>query len=307
MTTNVKIGIVIPIRNESENIIQLINEIKDALKDTIDYQIIVVDDNSLDDSVQRIEDSFAGHNIVILGLNRNSGQSLALECGITYLLGKAEVVVTMDGDGQDNPYEIVKLIKPIVEDDYDMVVGWRSTRSDSWVKKNSSRLANKIISLIFGIQIHDQGSPLKAFRLDIYEKIPKIVDQHRYLPLLAWIVGADVIEMPVLHRHRKFGKSKYGFLKALKVLLDIPYIYILVKMQDHISRFGIGLGLGGVSLSIIVLGVLAIKKIIYEQPILDKVSFFVSLNFLIFSILIIIMTVIFNRRELGKIYKKINL
>jgi glycosyltransferase involved in cell wall biosynthesis len=306
--TNEKLGIVIAIRNEVENIIQLLHELIDALDKNYEYEIVIVDDNSHDDSVQKINSVFyENEKIIVLTLNKNFGQTIALRCGINYIKNRVDIVVTMDGDGQDNPYEIEKLLGPIIYENYDVVVGWRVNRSDAWHKRALSKLANNLIKGVFKSPINDQGSPLKAFKPQIFQELPEMQDQHRYIPLLSGIIGANIKEVPVVHRPRKYGKSKYTLSKTLKVILDLPFIYLIIKSRRNIPRISTAFSFIIFLTAIIIQIELLIKKIFYDESILEKVSFYFSLNLVTTSFLIfIVILMLKTNNDFNVVYKKIN-
>jgi len=305
--TSKKLGIVIPVRNEAENIIGLIYEINDALAQNWDFEIVIVDDNSSDGTGEKIESVFhETGNIIILTLARKFGQTIALRSGIEYIKQRVDVIITMDGDGQDNPYEIEKLINPIIQENFDLVIGSRVNRADSWGKRNFSKIANSLIKYIFKLPLNDQGSPLKAFKPHLYERLPEMKDQHRYIPLLAGLVGAQIKEVPVMHRPRKYGKSKYGLTKSIKVMLDLPYIYITCKSQRSIPRFTSALSIFLLLTALIIQIELVLNKIIYGKSILEKVSFYFSLNLLIVAFLLAIMTLVlpYSNKHIDVMYKE---
>ena len=308
----IRIGLVVPVHNESENIQALLKEIREfSNKQKIyDYRVVVVDDGSTDDTLEKVLiTSKKFKNLKIIRLAKRFGQTTALRCGIESILDSVHVIVTMDGDGQDSPNEIVKIIEPVISENYDLSVGWRKDRNDSWIKKKLSRVANNIIKWIFNIPINDQGSPLKAFTPDLYRSIPKMYDMHRYIPLLAGIVGARICEVPVMHRPRVFGKSKYGAIKAIKVALDIPFILISTSFIGKLPRVIMSAGLIGLIISLTILIYILLDKIFNQNEVLTNVLFYLSLNLILFSVIVMLISITISNKADDKLimFKDINL
>ncbi|BAT71745.1 dolichol-phosphate mannosyltransferase [Thermosulfidibacter takaii ABI70S6] len=241
-----KISIVIPIYNEEENIRPLYKELKEVLnKMENEYEIIFVNDGSTDGS-EKILDELAKENpnVKVIHFRRNFGQTAAISAGFRYATG--DVIITMDGDLQNDPADIPKLLEKI-EEGYDLVSGWRRDRKDPyWTRVFPSKMANKLISLVTGVNLHDYGCSLKAYKKEVIKDLHLYGEQHRFIPALASELGCKITEIPVNHRPRTAGKSKYGLSRTIKVLLDLIVIKFLLFYKAKPMRvFG---GIGGLLL-----------------------------------------------------------
>ena len=231
------ISVVIPIFNEEENINKLSQSIKKALSD-IDYEVLFVNDGSTDNSENEIVKlSSTDPKIKLINLRRNYGQTAAMQAGFDQ--SKGTIVIPMDGDLQNDPKDIPKLIEKINEG-YDVVSGWRKIRSDKKLTRIlPSKIANMIISKISGIHLHDYGCTLKAYRKEILEDIKLYGEMHRFIPIYASWEGAKVTEIPVNHHPRIAGKTKYGLSRIPRVILDLLVIRFFDKSLDRpIHLFG---------------------------------------------------------------------
>ena len=231
------ISVVIPIFNEEENINKLSQSITKALSD-IDYEVLFINDGSTDNSENEIlKLSSTDTKIKLVNLRRNYGQTAAMQAGFDQ--SKGTIVIPMDGDLQNDPKDIPKLIEKINEG-YDVVSGWRKIRSDKKLTRIlPSKIANMIISKISGIHLHDYGCTLKAYRKEILEDIKLYGEMHRFIPIYASWEGAKVTEIPVNHHPRIAGKTKYGLSRIPRVILDLLVIRFFDKSLDRpIHLFG---------------------------------------------------------------------
>ena len=231
------ISVVIPIFNEEENINKLSQSITKALSD-IDYEVLFINDGSTDNSENEIlKLSSTDPKIKLINLRRNYGQTAAMQAGFDQ--SKGTIVIPMDGDLQNDPKDIPKLIEKINEG-YDVVSGWRKIRSDKKLTRIlPSKIANMIISKISGIHLHDYGCTLKAYRKEILEDIKLYGEMHRFIPIYASWEGAKVTEIPVNHHPRIAGKTKYGLSRIPRVILDLLVIRFFDKSLDRpIHLFG---------------------------------------------------------------------
>ena len=231
------ISVVIPIFNEEENINKLSQSITKALSD-IDYEVLFINDGSTDNSENEIVKlSSTDPKIKLINLRRNYGQTAAMQAGFDQ--SKGTIVIPMDGDLQNDPKDIPKLIEKINEG-YDVVSGWRKIRSDKKLTRIlPSKIANMIISKISGIHLHDYGCTLKAYRKEILEDIKLYGEMHRFIPIYASWEGAKVTEIPVNHHPRIAGKTKYGLSRIPRVILDLLVIRFFDKSLDRpIHLFG---------------------------------------------------------------------
>lgn len=237
------ISVVIPVYNEVDNIFPLVERLNRALKKTErPYEVIFIDDGSTDGTLDALLESNRKYpNIKIISLTRNFGQTAALSAGIDSCTG--DIIIPMDGDLQNDPEDILLLLEKM-EEGFDVVSGWRRDRKDPFLSRRlPSTLANKIISFISGVHLHDYGCTLKAYRKDILKNIRLYGEMHRFIPIYAKWVGAHVTEIPVHHHSRKSGASKYGIERVFKVILDLMVVKFLMSYsQKPIYVFG-GMGL----------------------------------------------------------------
>jgi glycosyltransferase involved in cell wall biosynthesis len=237
------LSVLIPVYNEEGNLSLLHDKLEPALKKTgRAYEIIFVDDGSSDGTMEILLDLRERNpNIKIVSFSRNFGQTAALSAGIDF--SKGEILIPMDGDLQNDPEDILALLQKI-EEGYDVVSGWRKGRKDPFLTRRlPSMIANKIISWIGGVHLHDYGCTLKAYRRDILKNIRLYGEMHRFIPIYAQWIGARVSEIPVRHFPRGSGSSKYGMNRVFKVILDLMVVkFLLSYSQKPIYVFG-GLGL----------------------------------------------------------------
>ena len=239
-----KVSVIIPVYNEREVLSELVKILFDTLRDqSYSWEILFIDDGSTDGSFQQLK-SIAEENpehIIVIGLRRNFGQTAAIAAGIDHATG--DILVLMDADLQNDPTDIPLLLMKI-EEGYDVVSGWRVNRKDNFFTRVlPSKLANKLISWVTGVHLHDYGCTLKAYRKDILTGFRLYGEMHRFIPAYAADVGAKITEVEVKHHPRKFGKTKYGIERTLKVVLDLFTVKFLISYsQKPLYLFG-GLGL----------------------------------------------------------------
>lgn len=226
-STAPRISVVIPVYNEEESIPHLYTTLTAALERYGQpYEIIVVDDGSRDASYALLsERALADRRLVVVRLRRNYGQTAAFSAGFDRARG--EVVVTMDADLQNDPDDIPLLMSKI-DEGYDIVSGWRKNRQDRFLdRKLPSMLANRLISNVTDVRLHDYGCSLKAYRRDVLKHVRLYGELHRFIPALASQVGGTVTEVPVNHRARQYGASKYGIGRTVRVVLDLITVWFL--------------------------------------------------------------------------------
>ncbi len=244
------LSVVVPVYEEAETLVPLFEEVTDALLALRHpWEIVFVDDGSGDET-PRILRELAGKadHIRVVTLRRNFGQTAALMAGIDHAAG--DVIVVMDGDGQNDPADIPALLDKLAQG-YDVVSGWRRERQDEALRRVlPSRVANRVISAISGLRLHDYGCSLKAYRREIIRPIRLYGEMHRFIPIYARWQGARVAEIPVNHRRRTSGRSKYGLERVFKVVLDLMVVQFLGRYETKpIYVFGgFGLACWGVSL-----------------------------------------------------------
>jgi len=215
--------------------------------DTLDrqYEIIYVDDGSKDGSFGLLKQLADRHpEVVVIQFRRNFGQTPALAAGLE--ASRGDVVIFMDGDLQNDPAEIPRLLQTMDEGDFDVVSGWRKNRQDAEIsRKLPSRMANWLISKVSGVELHDYGCTLKAYRRDVLKNVRLYGEMHRFIPAIASEQGVAISEMVVSHRARKYGSSKYGISRTIRVILDLITVKFLLNYATRpLQIFGlIGLGL----------------------------------------------------------------
>jgi len=235
----VNFSIVVPIYNEQENIDALYRAIVTALDGSDPcYEIIMVDDGSKDGSYGILKELAAqDERLKVIRFRRNFGQTAAMSAGFDAATG--EIIIPMDGDLQNDPTDIPRLIEKLHEG-YDVVSGWRNDRKDTFItRKIPSMLANALISSFTGVHLHDYGCTLKAYRREVLDGINLYGEMHRFVPALASQVGAKVAELPVKHHPRLRGTSKYGISRTLRVILDLMTVkFLLAYSTKPIQLFG---------------------------------------------------------------------
>ena len=260
------VSIVIPVYDERDSIGELaarLTAVRDQLPPS---EVILVDDGSSDGSAQ-ILDSLHRDDpwFQIVRLTRNFGQTAAMAAGFDHARGR--VIVTMDADLQNDPADIRRLLSKL-EEGYDVVSGWRVDRKDKyWTRRVPSAAANRLISWISRVRLHDYGCTLKAYRRDVVEELELYGDAHRFLPALAAVVGDRVAEIEVAHHPRVHGKSKYGISRVSKVFLDLIALPFMLRFFNRPIRFFGGLGLAFGAAGSAVLGYLAYQRLALHHSI----------------------------------------
>ena len=256
----VRISVVVPFYNEEQSVGEVYRRLKSAL-DGLDYELIFVDDGSSDGSYQALREVWEKdrEKVRVIRLRRNFGQTAALQAGFDKARG--EVIVTLDGDLQNDPGDIPGLLKKM-EEGYDLVSGWRRKREDPlFSRRIPSFLANRLISFLTGVRLHDFGCTLKAYRSEIIKQIDLYGEMHRLIPVLASWMGARIAEMEVSHRRRLWGRSKYSISRTLTVVLDLITLkFFLSYFTRPIHIFGLG-GLVCLGLSLVAGAILIFMKL----------------------------------------------
>lgn len=253
------LSIVVPVYNEAENVQLLCEKLHAALsKAGRSYEIVLIDDGSTDGTWEKLRESIGGKsNFRLIRLRRNFGQTAAMSAGMHEARG--EIIITMDADLQNDPEDIPLLLEKI-DRGFDVVSGWRKDRKDECIRRKlPSVLANRLISLVTGVPLHDYGCTLKAYRREVLDNIELYGDLHRFIPALASWGGCKVDEVVVHHYPRRFGKSKYGLSRIVKVILDLMTVSFLLRYsRSPIQIFGkLGLMVGGPGLALLLLMIIA--------------------------------------------------
>ncbi len=246
---NQLLSVVIPVYNEEDNVALLSQKVNEALS-AYNYELILVDDGSTDDTVQRVRLLDDDH-IILIQLKKNFGQSLALAAGFDYANG--DYIITLDGDLQNDPADIPMMLNKLVDEDYDVVTGIRQKRKDNFLRTIPSKIANWIVRKATKLDIKDNGCALKVFTRETAKDLNLYGEMHRFINLLAYLNGARIAQVPVRHHARQYGKSKYGLGRTFKVINDLLLIIFTRKyFQRPIHLFGnaglISLGLGALAM-----------------------------------------------------------
>jgi glycosyltransferase involved in cell wall biosynthesis len=243
----IRYSIVVPFYNEQENIPPLyvkLTEVMDALGER--YELVFVDDGSKDKTFKVLSDIYEHDpRVNVVQLRRNFGQAPALKAGFDFARG--EIIISMDGDLQHDPDEIPRFLEKI-EEGYDLVSGWRISRTDHWLMRQlPSRIANKMMAKLSGVDLHDFGTTFKAYRREVLSEIHLYGELHRFIPALASWAGASVAEVPISNIARKNGASNYGISRTIRVLLDLLSVKFLLDYSTKPLQFFGLLGLACLS------------------------------------------------------------
>ncbi len=265
-----KISVVIPTYNEEENAALLYDELSGVMKSmACDYEILFIDDGSSDGTLavlKTIEE--ADSRVGVVQFRKNFGQTAAMSAGFAYAGG--DVIITMDGDLQNDPHDIPRLIDKINEG-FDVVTGWRHNRQDTFInRKLPSMIANKIISWTTGVSLHDYGCTLKAFRREVIKNIHLYGEMHRFIPAIASGMGISFTEIKVNHRARQYGTSKYGISRTIRVVLDLITVKFLLSYATRpIQIFGL-LGVISGSVGFLIALIMTIQRQFFDIPLSDR-------------------------------------
>ena len=309
-TTGVpEVSVFLPVYNEEPNLLPLHSKLNDALK-TLgrSAEIVYVDDGSTDGSLRILRElSDLDPRVRVIALRRNYGQTAAMAAGIDAAKGK--VLIPMDADLQNDPADIIRLLQKL-DEGYDVVSGWRKNRKDKMVtRKIPSMIANRLISWIGGVPLHDYGCSLKAYRRESLQDVRLYGEMHRFIPIYAAWAGARVTEIPVEHHPRTMGKSKYGLSRTLKVVFDLMTIKFMASYQTKpIYVFG-SFGMLAFAISIVG-GLYAVFLKIFHRadfvqtplPILSVVMFAVGVQFVLMGLLAEMLVRTYHESQAKRIY-----
>lgn len=281
-----ELSVVIPLYNEEENVRELYIKLSEVLRKLgKSYEIIFVDDGSQDGTLRILEEiQKSDPKVVVLSFRRNFGQTAAFAAGFDFARG--DVVITMDGDLQNDPADIPRLLEAI--EDADLVSGWRKKRKDPFFSRRfPSIVANWLIGKVTGVRIHDYGCSLKAYRRDVVKNLKLYGEMHRFIPALASWYGVKIKEIEVTHHPRYRGKSKYGITRTIKVLLDLVTVKFLHSFSTKPIQFFGPIGVLFMILGFLIVGYLFLIKILKGVPIGGRplllggfFSFLIGLNFI---------------------------
>jgi glycosyltransferase involved in cell wall biosynthesis len=271
------VSIVIPIFNEVDNIQPLYQKLRAAMKPTgYAWEVVFVDDGSTDGStavLRKLHAEQAGVRIV--ELRRNFGQTAAMAAGFDHAEG--EIIIAMDGDLQNDPKDIPRLIQKL-DEGYDVVSGWRADRQDGfWLRRLPSRMANWLISRTTGTYLHDYGCTLKAYRREIVQELKLYGEMHRFIPALLAGNGARIAELPVIHHPRCYGRSKYGIARTVRVFLDLVLVkFSLSFLTKPLQIFGL-IGLLAFVPGAAICAYLVFARIFLAQQLADRPLFLLGI------------------------------
>ena len=287
------LSLIIPVKNEAENLPLLYKAIKQALKPIKQsWEVVFVDDGSEDQSLNVLnalveEDP---NCIRVVVFRRNFGQTAAIAAGIDYSDG--EIMVLLDADLQNDPEDIPRLLEKL-DEGYDLVSGWRKDRKDNRITRTiPSRIANGVISWVTGVHLHDYGCTLKAYRRDVLGGFRLYGEMHRFIPVFAHAVGAKIAEIPVSHHPRKFGRANYGFERTAKVILDLFTVKFLLDYSHKPIRLFGGAGAGLMLLGAADLMFLFLRRTFFGVPAFSSPLLLIGVMFFIMGFQSILMGLI---------------
>lgn len=304
-----EVSVFLPVYNEEPNLLPLHSKLDEALKQLgRAAEIIYVDDGSTDGSLKVLQDiARVDDRVRVVALRRNYGQTAAMAAGIDAARGK--VLIPMDADLQNDPADIVRLLEKL-DEGYDVVSGWRKNRQDKLItRKIPSMMANKLISWIGGVPLHDYGCSLKAYRREALQDVRLYGEMHRFIPIYASWAGARVSEIPVEHHARTMGKSKYGLSRTLKVVFDLMTIKFMASYQTKpIYVFG-SFGMLAFLISLLA-GLYAVFLKLFHRadfvqtplPILAVVMFAVGIQFVLMGLLAEMLVRTYHESQAKSIY-----
>ncbi|MBI3561371.1 MAG: glycosyltransferase family 2 protein [Gammaproteobacteria bacterium] len=288
MPTGVKISIIIPLYNEVENVEPLLAHTHKVLADwQHPWELILVDDGSSDGTIDQLHHTVQHYNseIHIVELQRNFGQTAAMQAGIDQADG--ELIVTLDGDMQNDPADIPRMVEIVLTKDLDLLSGWRRHRQDKLIiRKIPSKIANFIIRRVTGVQINDYGCSLKVYRTSVLRQVRLFGEMHRFIP--AWFASVTrpsrIAEVEVKHNPRTLGSSKYGISRVFRVIIDLLTVLFFLRYQARPGHFFGAFGLVIGILGTVILSYLAGIKFILGEPIGSRPLLFVGVLCVIASL-----------------------
>ncbi len=263
------LSIVIPMYNEEDNVEPMVTRVQEALEGyEYPWELVVTNDGSSDETANRLAamaEQYGSH-IKVINLQRNFGQTAAMQAGIDSARG--DVIATLDGDLQNDPKDIPRMVRRLLDEDLDLVAGWRKDRKDGLVlRKIPSRIANRLIAKMTGVTLNDYGCSLKIYRAKVIKNVPLFGEMHRFIP--AWMatetLPSRIKEEVVTHHARQFGESKYGISRTFRVIIDLLSVFFFMRFRARPAHFFGQLGLGFGALGGAGLGYLFILKLMGED------------------------------------------
>lgn len=281
------LSVVIPMYNEAENAAPMLAGVHQGLEGyPAPWELICVDDGSRDGTARRLREQAEqyGAHVRVIRLRRNFGQTAAMQTGIDAARGA--VIATLDGDLQNDPGDIPRMVDELLEQDLDMLAGWRRKRHDEPVRKFFSRVANRLIARVSGVRLHDYGCSLKIYRAEVIKEVVLYGEMHRFIPV--WVANVTdpsrIGETVVNHQARRFGTSKYGLSRTFRVILDLLAAFFFLRYRARPGHFfgSIGLALG--TLGGLIMGYLAIVKFILGEDIGSRPMLFTGILLLVAAV-----------------------
>lgn len=284
------LSIVVPLYKEEENVSPLVERVHEGMADYNGlWELICVDDGSPDGTVKAVREQQQRHgeHVQLVELQRNFGQTAAMQAGIDAARGT--LIVTMDGDLQNDPADIPRMVDELIERDLDLLQGWRKNRQDAAIKRKlPSRIANRLIAKITGVELHDYGCSLKVYRAEVLKQIRLYGEMHRFIPV--WVAGVTaphrIGETVVTHHARQFGESKYGLSRTFRVIIDLISAFFFLRYRSRPGHFFGAIGLASGTLGSVLMGWLLIVKFVFAEDIGNR-------PLLIVSVLLILMALQF--------------
>lgn len=286
-TVTHRLSVVIPMYNEQDNVVPMVARVHEALADYLyPWELVLVDDGSLDDTALRLREAVQqyGRHVRAVLLQRNFGQTAAMQAGID--VARGEVIATLDGDLQNDPADIPRMVKRLLEEDLDLVSGWRKNRQDNWLRRIPSRIANRLIRKITQVGLHDYGCSLKIFRSDVIKHVRLYGEMHRFIP--AWIAtrttSRRIKEEVVRHHARQHGTSKYGISRTFRVVLDLLSVYFFMRYQSRPGHFFGKIGILFGALGALGLTYLGFVKLVMQEDIGGRPLLLISILFVMLAV-----------------------
>jgi len=282
-----RLSVVIPMYNEQDSVAPMVARVHEALADyRHPWELVIVDDGSIDDTALRLREAMQqyGKHVRAVLLQRNFGQTAAMQAGID--VARGDVIATLDGDLQNDPADIPRMVKRLLEEDLDLVSGWRQNRKDNWLRKIPSRIANRLIRNITQVNLHDYGCSLKIFRADVIKHVRLYGEMHRFIP--AWIATRTtprrIKEEVVRHHARQYGTSKYGISRTFRVVLDLLSVYFFMRYRSRPGHFFGKIGILFGSLGAVGLTYLAFVKLVLREDIGARPLLLISVLFIMLAV-----------------------
>jgi glycosyltransferase involved in cell wall biosynthesis len=282
------LSLVVPLYEEEDNVAPLLARIHEGLAGYAGaWELICVDDGSRDGTGRVLQAAGAdyGPHVRVIRLRRNFGQTAAMQAGLEAARG--ELIATLDGDLQNDPADIPRLVEELLERDLDLLQGWRQKRQDGWLlRKLPSLIANRLIARVTGVRLHDYGCSLKVYRAEVIQRVRLFGEMHRFIPV--WVAGVTdprrIGESPVAHEARRFGRSKYGLSRTFRVLLDLLAAFFFLRYRARPGHFFGGFGLFFGLLGSAIMGYMLVVKLAFGEDIGNRPLLFVGILFLVAAI-----------------------